>query len=101
MQAERAPLQAQLDTNNARLSTLEVDVGAADRALEDLRRQIGATAARIELVGSAARTRSEEEHNGLVERHNELARRRREMADEHTRLRAVTRELVEALNWTR
>ena len=126
IQTDRSPLQAQIDTNTARLTAIESEAREADLALDDLARQISATRGRIDVVetemaqsAGAPFTCSQPRptprlhalcqqhdslvtaHHALVERHNGLVQRRRALGDEHTRTLAVTNDLIEVLNWTR
>jgi predicted secreted Zn-dependent protease len=125
-QTDRTPLQAQIDTNRARLTAIESEAREADRALEELAREISATRARIDVVetkmaelASAPFSCSQSRptprlhalcqqydslataHHALVGRHNGIVQRRRALREEHIRAIAVTNDLIEVLNWTR
>jgi predicted secreted Zn-dependent protease len=126
LQTDRLALQAQVDTDKARLSAIEAEIRTGDLSLEDLRRQVDVTRSQIDVLeaemrrsASAPSSCSEprpapgidtlcqeyeslgKAHRALVERHNRMIERRRALVEEHTRIRAITNDLIEALNWTR
>ena len=126
LQTDRTPLQAQIDTHRARLTAIESEAREADRALDELAREISATRGRIDVVEiemtqlagapfSCSQSRPTPRlhalchqydslvtaHHAVVGRHNGVVQRKRALREEHIRTIAVTNDLIEVLNWTR
>jgi len=116
---DRNPLQAEIDTREARLTGLTAEVQQLDGVLEDLSRRAGAVQENIAAVnaeiekanGSCSRATERIlplclQHNELVVSHNALAAEhssvlahRNRIADEHNVLVKNINGLIEALNW--
>ncbi len=126
IQADRKPLQVQIDINQTRLTSINSEIRGLDETLDDLKRQRDKTHAEIDAVkaqmaksGASLRSCSQsrrtsgvqalcQQYNGLavaysalVEQHNRSVSRRNNLADEHNRVVAATNSLIESLNWTR
>jgi len=123
---DRKPLQAQIDSNQARLSVIDAEIKGLDQTLAAIKRrhaatqtELGAIKAEMAKSGAAPPSCSQSgvarrfqalcqqysglvtAYNALVEQHNGVVSRREILTEEHNRIVATTNTLIEVLNWTR
>ncbi|HLF71552.1 MAG TPA: DUF922 domain-containing protein [Dehalococcoidia bacterium] len=123
----RAPLQAQIDANRTKITSLSGQVETLDRTIAELRGQLDALQAQIDQVkadiaqiekdfpdGIPLSVRTERydplvtqvntlttKYNGMVEPYNMALSQRSSKATEYQNLIAETNGLVDTFNWTR
>jgi predicted secreted Zn-dependent protease len=123
----RAPLQTQIDTNRARISTLATQISGLDGSLatmkadlENVSNQLDALKDRIDAIlaeypsgnlPSDVFSQYEDlrrlynalapNFNQLVVQYNSAIAQRNQVADEHDKLVDATNDLVDRFNWTR
>jgi predicted secreted Zn-dependent protease/outer membrane murein-binding lipoprotein Lpp len=123
----RAPLQAQIDANRAKITSLSSQVEALDRTINDFRSQLDALQSQIDQVkadiaqiekdfpdGIPLSVRTERydplvtqvntlttKYNAMVEPYNAALSQRASKATEYQNLVAETNGLVDTFNWTR